>query len=63
MGSSMDFALLKYRVEQAEGTLEDHEPRIRKLEELSIKLGAYATIGSVVGGVITSLIVQWLSSK
>ncbi len=54
-------AVLFYRVEQLEKRVfEDHEPRLRKLESVTVKVGVAASIGAAVGGAIVVSLIQLL---
>jgi len=57
----MDIAVLRYQVNQHKTQLADHEERLRAVELSHAKLFAYATFGSVLGGVLTSIVIAFLT--
>lgn len=53
-------AVLKYQVNLHDTQLKDHETRIKKLEVDHARLFVYATLGSSVGAVLTTIVCQLL---
>lgn len=56
----MDIAVLRYQVGQHNEALKDHEGRIKKLEVDHARLFVYATLGSAVGAILTTIVCQLL---
>lgn len=57
--ANMD-AVLRYQVGQHETQLKDHESRVKKLELDHARLFVYATLGSALGAVATTIACQLL---
>lgn len=53
-------AVLRYQVAQATDALKDHEGRIKKLEIDHARLFVYASLGSALGAIVTTIICQLL---
>jgi len=55
--------VIKYRVDLLDESVDDHEKRLRELEKLAVRIGAYATLGSGIGGAIVALIMQYVTRR
>ncbi len=53
-------AVLQYQIGQHDTQLRDHESRVKKLEIDHARLFVYATLGSAVGAVLTTIVCQLL---
>lgn len=52
--------LVQYQIEEAKKVQADHEKRIGKLEQIEIKIVAWASVGGVMGGLIFNLAIRYI---
>lgn len=49
-------SLVQYQLSEQKNQLKDHEARMVKLENISVKIIAWASVGGVVGGFIVNIV-------